>query len=205
VKPLLKIVLTTVAFAALIPLAHAHHFKGLPHFSYFENYPQVPTEEFIGQNGAYEFSLVLYDFQGIKREEAEQPDDARFYMIVFNLRENRTYNGPLTMEIMDRGTSVYSERKESSHEESLYSMQKVLPESGKYALRVTLHDEKDLATDIPFYLSAQKIHWGKWLAGSLFMLISIVAVGSRKARLIQDRKENAQGKRVTKPIPAQGS
>ncbi len=41
------------------PLA-AHHFKGLPHFNYFENYPQIPQDEFLGQFGDYECSLVIY-------------------------------------------------------------------------------------------------------------------------------------------------
>lgn len=31
------------------PSTEAHHFKGLPHFNYFENYPQVPQEEYIWQ------------------------------------------------------------------------------------------------------------------------------------------------------------
>ena len=184
-------------FVLLAPMTSswAHHFKGLPHFSYFENYPQVPTEEFLGQAGEYEFSLVLYDFQGIKREDAEQPDDARFYLIIFNLRENRTYNGPVTLEILNRGQPVYTEKMASSHEESLYSMQKVLPESGKYALRITMHEADNLQATIPFLLTAQRVHWGKWLAGILFLLITVVAVGSRKARIIQDRKENSRQNR----------
>ena len=37
--------------------AFGHHFKGLPHFSYFENYPQVPQDEFLAQAGNYECSL----------------------------------------------------------------------------------------------------------------------------------------------------
>ena len=58
----------------------AHHFKGLPHYNYFENYPQVPEEEFLGQAGDYEVSLVVYDFQGIDRENVEDPDNVRLFL-----------------------------------------------------------------------------------------------------------------------------
>jgi hypothetical protein len=34
----------------VLPL-HAHHFKGLPHYNYVENYPQTPEEEILGQSG----------------------------------------------------------------------------------------------------------------------------------------------------------
>ena len=55
-----RVVLFLVVMAAC---ARAHHFKGLPHYNYFENYPQVPEEEFLGEVGSYEVSLVVYDFQ----------------------------------------------------------------------------------------------------------------------------------------------
>jgi hypothetical protein len=177
---------------------HAHHFKGLPHFSYFENYPQIPTEEFLGQGGPYELSLVLYDFQGIKRTDALQPDDARFYLIVYNLIENRTYNGAVTLDIMDRDRVVYTEEMASSHEESLYSMQTILPDDGKYSLRVTLRESDDLEIDIPFLLTSQRVHWGKWLIWTMVGLISVVAVGSRKARIVQDQKNNAKQARAAR-------
>lgn len=182
-----------IALLIALPIAaEAHHFKGLPHFNYFENYPQVPQDEFLGQKGHYEFSLVLYDFQGIQKEEAEQPDDARFYLIAFNLLKNQVYNGPVTLEILDRGNPVYTEQFDSSQEESIYAMQQSLPGNGTYALRVTLHDANNLMVKIPFKLSSQKMHWGKWLGLSLAVLLAVVAIGSRKARLVQDRKENAR-------------
>ena len=176
-----------------LPLcAGAHHFKGLPHFSYFENYPQVPQDEFIGQSGDYEFSLVLYDFQGIQREDTEQPNDARFYLIAYNLRNGTVYNGPVTLEVLDGKKPVVTVRKESSQEESIYTLQQVLPENGKYSLRITMHDVDDLQAEIPFLLSSQKISWGRYLVASLIVCVGVVAVGSRRARVLQDRKEAHQ-------------
>ncbi len=180
--------LFTVGFPSLVS---GHHFKGLPHYNYFENYPQVPEEEFLGQEGDYEFSLVVYDFQGIQKENTEQPDNVRLFLVIFNLRGNSVYNGPATLEILDGTDVVASNFQESSELENLYSLHRSLPDTGDYSLRITLHSEGDLATVIPFQLSSQKIHWGKWVGLVLAVLISIAAVGARKKRVALDRRAEA--------------
>lgn len=63
-----------VAWLLAAGVAAAHHLKGLPHYNYFENYPQVPEEEFVGEVSDYEVSLVVYDFQGINRDNVDSPD-----------------------------------------------------------------------------------------------------------------------------------
>lgn len=178
-------------FLFLVSPAHAHHFKGLPHYNYFENYPQVPEEEFLGQAGEYEFSLVVYDFQGINRENVEDPDNVRLFLVIFNLRNNEVYSGPLTFEILDRAEVVHTEKHDAAELENLYSMYRDLPDTGRYALRITLHDEGDLVCAIPFTLSSQKVHWGKWIGIALFLFILIAAIGARRARVKMDRKAEA--------------
>lgn len=174
-------------------VAQAHHFKGLPHYNYFENYPQVPEEEFIGEAGDYEVSLVVYDFQGINRDQVDDPDMVRLFLMIFNLRDNRVYGGALTLEILDRGTVVHTERRDSSELENLYSMHRELPETGKYSLRMTLHGEGDLQCTIPFRLSSQKVNWVWWVSGGLGLLVLVGAVGARRARVKQDRIEARRG------------
>jgi hypothetical protein len=185
----------TVLLAFLPAGSDAHHFKGLPHFSYFENYPQVPQEEYLWQKGEYEFSLVIYDFQGIEKTEAEQPDDARLYLVVWSLRENKVYSGSLTLRILDHGEPVHSRDFPAATEENIYSLQHTLPETGRYSLGVELHDGSDLHATIPFKLSSQKVRWGRWVAGVLLALVAVVAVGSRRARIVKDRRELARAKR----------
>lgn len=167
--------------------AVAHHFKGLPHFSYFENYPQIPQEEFLGQEGQYEFSLVLYDFQGIERQNVQQPNDARLFLVIFNLLQNRVYNGPVQLEIIDRGESIAQVRRPTAEQESIYQINATLLPEGDYALRVTL-EEDELVAEIPFELSSQKVYWGRWITAVLVGLIAVAAVGARRARIAQDRK-----------------
>jgi hypothetical protein len=181
--------------AALLLLgssASAHHFKGLPHYNYFENYPQIPEEEFIGQADPYAFSLVLYDFQGIERDNVKDPDNVRLFLVAFNLFDNIVYNGPATLEVLDRGKVLHVEKFESSAEESLYAMYRELPNTGKYALRITLHNQDNLQCLIPFKLSSQKVYWGKWIGGGLLLLVIVAAIGARKARVKMDRKDEAR-------------
>ncbi len=185
-------VILTLVLLGLPGSAFAHHFKGLPHYNYFENYPQVPEEEFIGEAGNYEVSLVVYDFQGINRENVETPDNVRLFLVIFNLADNTVYGGPLTLEILDRDKVVHSQRMEKSELENLYSMHRELPDTGKYSLRITLHNENDLVCNIPFRLSSQIIHWGRWIAIALAILLAITAVGARRARVKQDRRESAR-------------
>lgn len=180
----------TLLFGVL-PL-HAHHFKGLPHYNYFENYPQTPEEEFLGQSGNYEFSLVVYDFQGINKEDAETPDNVRLFLVAFDLRTGKLYNGAMTLEIRDGDKVIHNEKLESAELENLYSLHHTLPETGDYSLHLTLHDVDDLECVIPFQLSSQKIHWGRWIAVSLVILLLVAAIGARKKRLQIDRKEASQ-------------
>lgn len=178
------------------PSLQAHHFKGLPHYNYFENYPQIPEEEFLGQSGRYEFSLVVYDFQGLDRSKLEAPNTVRLFLVVFNLETSGVYIGPATLDILDGGEVIYSEHQESGELENLYSIHQDLPESGDFSLRVTLHGRGDLTCEIPFTLSSQKTHWGPWVAGVLFALIAIAAVGARKARVVQDRRDAKRHERA---------
>lgn len=180
----------------LAPIAsQAHHFKGLPHYNYFENYPEIPEEEFLGQAGDYEVSLVVYDFQGIKRENVDDPNMVRLFLVIFNLRNNDVYGGPLTLEILDGGKVVHREKQPSAELENLYSMHQNLPDTGHYSLRLTLHDPKDVRCEIPFQLSSQKINWAKWVGAVLLILVVVAAVGARKKRVAMDRKQEA-GRRI---------
>lgn len=183
-----------ITAAVLFPVAtaDAHHFKGLPHYNYFDNYPQIPEEEYVGQADPYAFSLVLYDFQGIQREDVQDSDKVRLFLVAFNLHDDIVYNGPATLEVLDREEVVHREQFEASAEESIYAMYRSLPASGKYSLRVTLHGHRDLQCVIPFQLSSQITHWGRWIGLALLILIVIAAIGARKARVRMDRRSEAR-------------
>ena len=171
--------------------AQAHHFKGLPHYNYFENYPQVPEEEFLGQAGDYEMSLVVYDFQGLRRGAIEEPESVRLFLVIFNLRTGSVYQGCLTLEVLDAGRAVHTETFPAAELENLYATQQHLPDTGDYAVQLTLHEAGGQVCLIPFRLSSQRIHWGRWVGLGLLGLVGITVVGARRARLAADRRAAA--------------
>ncbi|MFT5131361.1 MAG: hypothetical protein ACI8W8_004997 [Rhodothermales bacterium] len=175
-------------FLLLAWTASAHHFKGLPHFNYFENYPQVPQLEYLAQAGEHEFSLVIYDFQGINRDDASIPDDTRLYLVAYDLRESRVYSGPATLAVMDGDVLIEAREFPTAVEESIYEMHLPLAQTGDYHLTVTLGDGS--VAEIPFLLSSQQINWGGWSAAVMLGLVIVVAVGSRRARVRMDRRQN---------------
>ena len=62
--------------------------------------------------------------------------------------------------------------------------------------------QDDLVCTIPFWLSSQIVHWGRWIFIGLGLLILVAAVGARKARVKQDRREahaRARGGSVSLP------
>lgn len=168
--------------------ASAHHFKGLPHYNYFENYPQVPEKEFLGQVGDYEMSLVVYDFQGLRSEAIEEPESVRLFLVIFNLRSGSVYQGRLTLEILDEEQPVFNETFAAAELENLYATQRRLTDTGHYAVRLTLHEADGQVCVIPFRLSSQRIHWGRWVALGLVVLVGVTAVGARRARIAADRR-----------------
>ena len=184
-----RLLMLTAALLLAFALS-AHHYKGLPHYSYFEHYPQVPVDEFIGQAGEYEMSLVIYDFQGMEEEEQlGRPEDARLFLIIFNLHENITYKGRLLMEVLDGGKVLYAVEHETPEEENVYRLNHKLPSGGSYSLRITMKDENNLGTEIPFVLTSQKTNWAKWVGMVLLVLVIVLAIGSRKKRILLDRKK----------------
>ncbi|MBT3783723.1 hypothetical protein HOF92_02030 [bacterium] len=187
-----------LALTILCPGLYAHHFKGLPHYGYFENYPQIPQEEFLAQAGKYEVSLVLYDFQGINLEMAEHPQVVRMYLVIYDLLANQAYKGKLRMEIQDRGATVVHKLQEQAQEESIYAIHRELSDKGDYSLLLTLVDEKNTQIRVPFILNSQKVHWGKWIVLSMTFFLVIAGFGARKKRLSLDRKQEIA--RVRDPL-----
>jgi len=179
-------------FLVIGSLSEAHHFKGLPHYGYFENYPQIPQEEFLGQGGKYEVSLVLYDFQGINLNMAEHPEDVRMYLVVYDLLKNSAYQGELRMDILDGEEVIYTKIQEKSQEESIYSIHRSLSDDGDYSLLLSLSDPSRTQIRVPFLLSSQKVHWGKWIVLFMAVFLGVAGYGARKKRLNMDRKQEKE-------------
>jgi hypothetical protein len=178
----------TLATLLLLPLfvagpAEAHHNKGLPHYGYFDNYPQTPIEEYVVIDGPWEMGAVVFNFQGLDRRTADTPNDVKIYLYLYDDRTGRAYDGPLVVEIRSDGEVVATFERVEVDEEAVYSTRETLPHSGDYELLARVGDEEislmfevDLASDrLPL----------EWIAGitlSSALLIGLAAVGRKRRR-----------------------
>ena len=178
----------TLAVLLLVPLAvagpaYAHHNKGLPHYGYFENYPQAPVEEYVTIDGPWEMGAVIFNFQGLDRRTADTPNDVKIYLYLYDDRTGRAYDGPLEVEIRNDGEVVATFERVQVDEEAVYSTRETLPRSGDYELLahvgeevVSLMFQVDLASDrLP-------LHWIAGIGGSATLLTGLALLGRRRRR-----------------------
>ncbi len=176
-----------LAFAGLSLPAHAHHNKGLPHYGYFENYPQVPTEDMIAVSGRWEFGGVLFNFQGLERRTSDTPNDVKFFIYAYDLDADATFRGPITFEIHQDEQLVSTFTRVGPDGEGVYITRETLPASGWYDLTYRFEAEDGpVVLTIPFEvdLAADAVNWP--LIGGLFGGTSVVfglAVIGRRRRL----------------------
>ncbi len=187
---------------ALTPVvAGAHHNKGLPHYGYFENYPQVPTEEVIIIDGPWEMGATVFNFQGYSRKDANAPNDVKFFVYLYNLEDDAAYLGPVTFDIVLDGQVVSSFTRAHVDEEVVYSTRETLPASGTYEL-VAHIPGSDVAPALPFEIDLDEDGVSWWLVGglvgALVPLFALAALGRGRrgrARLMRDGRA---------PVPAPG-
>lgn len=160
-----KFVLPVIAAVALLmhtTAAQAHHNKGLPHYGYFENYPQVPTEENVVVQGHWEFGATIFNFQGYDRRTADTPNDIKFFTYVYDLTTGRNYTKAVDFEVELDGEIVGSFTRQGVDEEMVYSSRETLPETGDYELVARFPSgDKTVTLRLPFHvdLGSTPVNW----------------------------------------------
>ena len=157
--------------------ACAHHYKGLPHNSYFENYPQVPTLEFLHEDDKWEIFLTVFNFQGINLDNVQNRDMLRLYIFLYDVKNDNVYRETVKMEILSRGRVVYSSDNVKSEEENIYSIHQELKYQDDLELHVYFkakNNEIDLVK-LPFKIT--KSFFEKYGLGiSIFIFFIIVGI-----------------------------
>jgi hypothetical protein len=181
-RPLL---LALVAWALLAGSALAHHNKGLPHYGYFENYPQVPTDDYILVDGKWEVGGVLFNFQGLERSTSDTPNDVKFFVYAYDLKADKTWRGPVTFEVMHEDEVVARWERVQPDQEGVFISRETLPSSGEYELVFRLEEDgKPVELRLPFYvdLAADRVDWRVigGLAGAVLLALLLAAAGRRK-------------------------
>ena len=163
--------------------AQAHHNKGLPHYGYFENYPQVPTEEYIAIDGRWEIGATLFNFQGLDRRTADTPNDVKIYCYLYDLKLDQNFRGAADFTIEYGGDVISRFDRLEVDEEAVYSTRETLPHSGDYVL--VAHFDAHVAR-LPFHveLANDGVSW--WvLAGIATPVLGVFLLalyGRRKRR-----------------------
>ncbi|MCP3956695.1 MAG: 4Fe-4S binding protein [bacterium] len=173
--------------------AHAHHNKGLPHYGYYENYPQVPTEEYIDFVGRWEIGAVIFNFQGMDRRAADTPNDVKIFLYLYDLEADQGYDGPLAVEIRRKGEVVSRFDRLQVDEEAVYSTRETLPASGDYELvafveRPAEGGQEKYVEGVPLRfhadLSTDRIRWGLivGLGAPVAVVFWLALFGRRRGR-----------------------
>ena len=173
--------------------AGANHNKGIPHYGYFENYPQVPIEEYVAIDGPWEIGAVIFNFQGLDRRKADTPNDVKIYLYLYDNRTQSAYQGPLDVEIRQGDELVSTFQRDSVDEESVYSTRETLPRSGDYQLVAHVRGER---ASLPFHieLANEGVRWSR-VIGIALISIGVLALATfghgRRLRNVRPSRAHA--------------
>lgn len=162
--------------------APSYQLAGLPHYGRYADHPGVAEDEFLGQAAPYLFSLVRYDFSDVPKSEADATTkEVRLLLFAFSMPGEAVYNGPATLEVLDREEVLLKQVIRESNADSLYELSLPLPDTGHYTLRATLHapGTEVVSCSIPFELAAQRSNPGTLIGVILLALLALVYLWTR--------------------------
>jgi len=178
------LVLGLFSFGLLPAIAEAHHILGLPHYSYKENYPQVPTLEYPAQAGPYDILLTSYPGKPLPGETAN------IAIYVKNRQTGTPYEQPVELRVLQ--TFTFGKNLEVLPKipclpfDRIHKLSVTFPEDGEYIVELTL-DVEGKTEVIPFMMVAgDPSSTGSFLiatcTGMAIFFVVIRAVRIKRAR-----------------------
>jgi hypothetical protein len=174
----------------------AHHILGLPHYSYKENYPQVPTLEYPASSGPYDILLTSYPGK-------PQPGEATNLSIYI---KDRTSGEPYGQAVIVRILQTFTfGRNRTVHPairiepfDQVHKLTATLDQAGEYVVEVTL-DVEGRPEVIPFLVVAGNPTSG-WsvlaaVAGGLGLFLVVV----RAVKIKRKRRDGLTVSHATEP------
>ena len=187
-KRLMRTIATVLLAAGLVlpATAEAHHNKGLPHYGYFENYPQVPTDDLLIVDGKWEVGGVLFNFQGLKRETSDTPNDVKMFVYAYDLEADATLRAPVDFTIVDEAGDVVSEwGRLEPDQEGVYISRETFPSSGYYELVYRFEEagqpvELRLPMDIDLAADGAMLPWVVGILGTVAGIFVLAVFGRQQ-------------------------
>ncbi|MAE96975.1 MAG: hypothetical protein CL910_20185 [Deltaproteobacteria bacterium] len=172
-----------LVWAWLPASAEAHHNKGMPHYGYYDNYAQVPSEEFLTIQGRWEMGATVFNFQGLDRRIADTPNDVKIYIHLYDTEASQGWEGPVRFTIEGDDEPIASFQRDRVDEEAVYSTRETLPSSGEYRLVAEVDGDRVV---LPFHveLASRGVRWGLALALLLpaACLVALALLGRSRSR-----------------------
>jgi ferredoxin-type protein NapH len=145
------LVLAIACIGSVALPAEAHHILGLPHYSYKENYPQVPTLEYPAQTGPYDVLLTSYPGIPLPGETAN------IAIYIKNRQTGAPFEQPVEVRVLQTYTFGKSRdvfpRAQCLPFDNLHKLSVNFPEEGEYIVELSLEVEGKIET-IPFAMIA---------------------------------------------------
>jgi len=186
-KAILRIGLPVAALlaAVLVPVLHAHHILGIPHYAYDESYPQAPVITYRVEAGPYLLNLTGYPGKPIPNELCQ--------MHVYVRRtadEGEVFPGPIQVQIhRDEllGEELVFGPTETRFTENLHKFSPVYGEEGRYRVRLEMMLEGEpYEIDFPLIVGDPGNPWLPlvgWLGAAALLLVVVRAVKIKMGRL----------------------
>ncbi len=158
----------------ITPSSKAHHYKGLPHYNYFDNYPQVPILEYIEETPDYEAFVTIYNFQGLDLGMVEAPNDVRFYVYLYNIEKGSSHLGSANFDIYSHGKLIHKFIGMEQEEESIYTLRSTIKEQDDLLLKISFTNEEGEEVVIDMEIEITESFWDKY--GLYFAIVSFFVI-----------------------------
>jgi hypothetical protein len=160
--------------------AAAHHIRGIPHYSYQENYPQAPAFEEFRESGPWALEFTYWQIPS-------QPAlDLALY--VKRLDTDEPYKGAVTLQVFKQGEDESTEINHPfdayANPRNIYKVGWVYEEAGVYIVKVDM-GEGDEKISERFTIQVGTIPPNYWFlggaAGVVIGLMAVVAVIKKRS------------------------
>lgn len=156
----------------------SHHYKGLPHNDYFDNYPQVPILEFIKETKDHEVFMTIYNFQGISLDNVDTPNMVRFYIYLYDLKEDKVYSRQAKFKIYSHDKLLHKTDFMSPEQENIYITHLQINEQDNLRMEVVMLDVNGEEKIVSMEFQITKSVWEKYgvfiAIVAFFVLIGII-------------------------------
>lgn len=163
--------------------AYAHHYKGLPHYGYFENYPQVPFLEFIKETPTHEVFLTVYNFQGLNLDQVDSPDDVRMYLYIYDLEADTVYKGQASFSVYSHDELIHRTGVIEAEQENIFVLTRKIKSQDDLRLKIDFFDSQNRPTSISMDFQITETLLQKYgLVGAIglfFMLVILLKYFAR--------------------------